>query len=87
VSNTDLTALSRYLDDPTFTNDLRLKYMPRWTHSAWDPARARQMYGRSSAQDLAFAKKEFQKDLERVSAMQKAGVGILAPMQFYGQLQ
>jgi tetratricopeptide (TPR) repeat protein len=67
-----------YLDDPTFTNDPRLKYMPRWTRIAWDPARARQMYGRSSDEDLAFAKKEFQKDLELVGAMQKAGVGILA---------
>jgi tetratricopeptide (TPR) repeat protein len=67
-----------YLDDPTFIDDPRLKYMPRWTHDAWDPARARKMYGRSSAEDLAFAKKEFQKDLELVGAMQKAGVGILA---------
>jgi imidazolonepropionase-like amidohydrolase len=67
-----------YLDDPAFTNDSRLKYMPRWTHDAWDPARARKMYGRSSAEDLAFAKKEFRKDLELVGAMQKAGVGILA---------
>jgi len=52
--------------------------MPRWTHATWNPDHARGIYGRSKPEDLAFAKKEFEKDLQLVGAMQKAGVGLLA---------
>ena len=41
--------------------------------TGWNPPGIAQDYG-----DPAFAAKEFQKDLEVVGAMQKAGVGILA---------
>jgi imidazolonepropionase-like amidohydrolase len=67
-----------YVDDPAFTNDPRVKYMPPWARKSWTPAAAPFLYGPRTPEDLAFAKKEFQKDLELVGAMQKAGVGILA---------
>src|SRR5215469_6522581 len=67
-----------YTDDPAFLNDPRLKYMPRWAERSWTPASAPYQYGPRSPEDFAFAKKEFQKDLELVAAMQRAGVGILA---------
>ena len=67
-----------YVDDPAFANDPRVKYMPRWAQKQWAPATAPYLYGPRSPEDFAFAKKEFQKDLELVAAMQKAGVGILA---------
>jgi imidazolonepropionase-like amidohydrolase len=67
-----------YIDDPSFTSDPRVKYMPRWARQEWTVKNASDLYGPRSAADLAFSKKEFQKQLELVGAMQKAGVGILA---------
>jgi len=63
-----------YGDDPAFLNDSRLKYMPRQVKAFWDPT----LGGQHTAEDFAYMKKEFQKDLEVVGAMQKSGVGILA---------
>jgi imidazolonepropionase-like amidohydrolase len=67
-----------HLDDSAVTNDPRLKYMPRWTREAWDPARARERYRTRLTEDVSLAKKEFERDLEVVGAMQKAGIGLLA---------
>jgi imidazolonepropionase-like amidohydrolase len=67
-----------YVDDPSFTDDPRVRYMPSWARKQWAPANARNLYGSRTPEDFAFAKKEFQKDLELVRAMQRAGVGILA---------
>ena len=67
-----------YVDDASFINDPRLKYMPPWARSSWSPAAAIHSFGPRSAEDFAFSKKEFQRDLELVAAMQQAGVGILA---------
>lgn len=67
-----------YIDDPSFTNDIRVKYMPRWARQEWTLSNASNPYGSRSSGDMAFAKKEFQKQLELVGAMQRAGVGILA---------
>lgn len=67
-----------YIDDASFTSDPRIKYMPRWARQEWTPQNASNLYGQRSAADMAFAKKEFQKQLELVGAMQTAGVGILA---------
>lgn len=67
-----------YVDDPAFTNDARVKYMPPWARKTWAPDAALYSYGPRTPEDFAFAKKEFQKSLELVAAMQKAGVGILA---------
>jgi imidazolonepropionase-like amidohydrolase len=67
-----------YIDDPSFTNDPRIRYMPRWARQQWTPQNASDLYGPRSPADMAFAKKEFQKQLELVGTMQKAGVAILA---------
>jgi imidazolonepropionase-like amidohydrolase len=67
-----------YVDDSSFTNDPRIKYMPPWARKDWTPDKAPYLYGPRTPEDFAFAKKEFQRDLELVGAMQKAGVGILA---------
>ncbi len=67
-----------YVDDAAFVNDPRVKYMPGWARSSWSPAAAIHSFGPRTPEDFAFAKKEFQKDLELVAAMQQAGVGILA---------
>jgi tetratricopeptide (TPR) repeat protein len=76
-----------YGDDPALQSDPRVKYMPPRVVAGWHPD---ELDGKRSPQDFAFAKKEFQRDLEVVGAMQKAGVGILAgtdtqnPYTFYG---
>ena len=76
-----------YGDDPAFLADPRMKYMPPAIKSYWDPSR---VDGKRTPEDFAYMKREFQKDLEVVGAMQRAGVGILAgtdtqnPYSFYG---
>lgn len=67
-----------YVDDVSFTQDPRLKYIPAGLRRSWRPENARDDFGPATAEDFAFKKREFQKDLEVVGAMQKAGVGILA---------
>lgn len=62
-------------DDPAFLNDPRLKYMPQTIRAFWEPTA---IDGKRTPADFAYMKKEFQKDLEVVGAMQKSGVGILA---------
>lgn len=76
-----------YGNDPAFLSDPRLKYMPPRLKRSWDPAK---LEGERTAQDFAYARMEFEKDLQVVGAMGKAGVGILAgtdsqnPYTFYG---
>jgi tetratricopeptide (TPR) repeat protein len=67
-----------YIDDPSFTHDARVKYMPPSLRKEWTSPGVAFLYGPRSADDFAFAKKEFAKELELVAAMQTAGVGILA---------
>ena len=64
-----------YGDDPAFLKDVRLKYLPFSVKGDWTPAA---IDGKRTPEDFAYSKREFQKDLEVVGAMQKAGVGILA---------
>jgi imidazolonepropionase-like amidohydrolase len=64
-----------YGDDPAFLNDVRLKYLPARIRGGWDPTT---VDGKHTPEDFAYGKREFQKDLEVVGAMQKAGVEILA---------
>lgn len=64
-----------YGDDPAVRNDPRMKYLPRRMRASWDPSK---VDGEHTPEDFAFGKREFQKDLEAVGAMQRAGVGILA---------
>jgi imidazolonepropionase-like amidohydrolase len=67
----------RYIDEPSITNDTRIKYMPRGIRSHWDPAGDDRFKGRTPA-DAALGKRIYQKELEIAGAMQRAGVGILA---------
>jgi hypothetical protein len=66
-----------YSDAPSFTNDPRLKYIPRDIASSWDP-KADIYLKVKTADDWALSKKVFRKELEIVGAMQHAGVQILA---------
>ncbi|HEV2297513.1 MAG TPA: amidohydrolase family protein [Candidatus Acidoferrales bacterium] len=66
-----------FLDDPSFTNDSRLKYMPRNIRASWDPRTDFRLKTRT-AEGWALSKKVFSKDAEIVGAMQRAGVNILA---------
>ena len=66
-----------FLDDPSFTNDPRLKYMPHDIRASWDPKTDFRLKTRT-AEDWARSKKVFSKDAEIVGAMQRAGVRILA---------
>ena len=66
-----------YSDTPSFTNDPRLKYIPRDIASSWDP-KADTFLKAMTADDWALSKKVFSKELEIVGAMQRAGVQILA---------
>ncbi len=75
VPTLTLLHMFAYGDDPSFLNDARLKYVPVRTRAAWDPS---SVDGKRTAEDFAHMKKEFQKDLEVVGAMEKSGVGILA---------
>jgi imidazolonepropionase-like amidohydrolase len=66
-----------YLDDPKHTNDVRLKYMPQSVRSSWDPKsdfRLKTM----TKEDFAQQRRMFDRNLELVAAMHRAGVAILA---------
>src|SRR5262245_42540586 len=67
----------RDLDDPSITNDVRVKYMPRELRSSWDPARDKRFQTRTT-EEIEVGKRTFPKELEIVGDMQRAGVGILA---------
>jgi len=75
VPTLTLLRMFAYGDDPAFLKDDRLKYVPVRMRRSWDPAT---VDGKHTPGDFAYMKKEFQKDLEVVGAMQRAGVGILA---------
>jgi hypothetical protein len=66
-----------FLEDPSFTNDSRLKYMPRQIRSSWDP-KADFRFTTRTAEDWALEKRVFRKEVEVVVAMERAGVDILA---------
>lgn len=66
-----------YSDTPSFTNDPRLRYIPRDIASSWEP-KSDIFLKAMTADDWAQSKKVFSKELEIVGAMQRAGVQILA---------
>lgn len=66
-----------YSDDPSFTNDPRLKYIPRDIVSSWNP-KADPFLKDKTAEDWAISRKVFSKELELVGDMEGAGVEILA---------
>ena len=65
-----------YSDQASFRDDPRLKYMPRSVRALWGGG-APNFQGRTE-EDYAFSKRQFQKDLELVVAMSRAGVDIIA---------
>ena len=73
---TVLQAESR-LDDPQFTSDGRLKYVPLRLRRSWDP-RNDFRFKTMTAADFAVARQLFQHDLELVGRLYRAGVGIIA---------
>jgi len=64
---------SAYLGDQSFRNDQRLRYVPRPMKERW----ALRIENRNEG-DYVNAKKAFQKEVEIVGAMQRAGVPLLA---------
>jgi len=64
-------------DQASFTNDPRLKYIPPSVRSSWNPASNGSIKSKSP-EDYAYSKLEFQKDLELVAAMNRAGVDVIA---------
>jgi cytosine/adenosine deaminase-related metal-dependent hydrolase/predicted negative regulator of RcsB-dependent stress response len=66
-----------YLNDPTFTNDPRLKYMPPSIRDYWNPKSDFRLSDRTD-QDYENSRRSYQKSLQIVDAMNQAGVRILA---------
>jgi hypothetical protein len=62
-----------YAGDRSFRNDGRIKYMPRQMRQRWNMRSANR-----NDSDYANAKKVFQKEVEVVGVMQRAGVSLLA---------
>lgn len=65
------------LDDPAFTADPRLKYMPVSIRNSWMPTNDVRFASKGPA-DYAMGKRLFGKNLEVVGAMRRAGVKFLA---------
>jgi tetratricopeptide (TPR) repeat protein len=62
--------------DPSIVADVRLKYMPPEVRYYWSPFNNR--FTNRTPEAAASGKSSFQKNLEMVVAMQRAGVGVLA---------
>ena len=67
----------RYLDDKNFSNDARLKYMPKAERESWE-LKNNPSVSSNTAEDWAIEKKVYQKELEIVGAMRRAVVKFLA---------
>jgi tetratricopeptide (TPR) repeat protein len=67
----------RYLDDKNFTNDARLKYMPKAKRESWE-LKNNPSLSSDTAKDWAVEKKVYRKELALVGAMHRAGVKLLA---------
>src|SRR5262249_968223 len=65
------------LDDPVFTSDARLKYMPRQIREAWKPARDARTATKLKA-DYDLDRRLLRKYMAIIPAMKKAGVEFLA---------
>jgi hypothetical protein len=68
-----------YFDDPAFINDTRLRYIPPFIRQAlgWNPKDAFGFKIRT-AEDVSQGKRLFQKQLELVGLMHRAGVRLMA---------
>ena len=66
-----------WLNDDSFTNDPRLKYVPPFVRDSWDPKNDFRFKSVKPA-DFVRMKKSFRENQELLGAMKRAGVGILA---------
>jgi imidazolonepropionase-like amidohydrolase len=66
-----------YIDDPVFTNDERVKYLPLSMRSDWKP-QDNPIFRERTATDIANGKRLFNKQLQLVGEMNRAGVPIMA---------
>src|SRR5262249_27449919 len=73
---TVLRALGR-MDDKEFTNDARLRYLPPAVRDDWNPKYDFRLKAMTK-EDFARQRRIFKRDLERVGAMPRAGVELLA---------
>jgi hypothetical protein len=67
----------RFIDEPALADDARMKYMPPMFKALWNPTNDFRFKDRT-VDDVVLGKKMFQKEMEVVGAMKRAGVGILA---------
>src|SRR5215470_12175038 len=68
---------SAWLDDPTFRHDPRLKYMPAHIKARWDPS-SDFRFKAKTAEDFTLARLVYQKQVELVGMMRRAGLEFLA---------
>jgi len=66
-----------FLNDPSFRDDKRLKYMPSKFRAMWDPNADFRVQGRTS-EDYDLSRAGFRKSVELVGLMRRAGVEFLA---------
>jgi len=66
-----------FIDQPDFWNDPRLKYMPKYFRSIWQPEN-NPLWASRTAEDYAVSKRIFQRQMKTLEEMRRAGVRILA---------
>jgi imidazolonepropionase-like amidohydrolase len=66
-----------WLDDPMFRHDPRLKYLPAAVTARWDPT-ADSRFQTHAPEDFALARLVYQKQVDLVGMMHRAGVEVLA---------
>ena len=66
-----------FLDDATFRNDPRLKYVPSAVKGSWNPANDFR-FRQKTAEDFELARAVYRKQVDVVGMMARANVGILA---------
>src|SRR5215469_8476788 len=66
--------MNAFINDPQFTSDDRLKYIPKSARAEWAPTR----YKDATPEDWAAIRAKFREDLKFVGRMHRAGVGIIA---------
>jgi imidazolonepropionase-like amidohydrolase len=68
---------SSHLDDPGFRRDPRIRYLPAEVTAFWDPKTDARFQKRTTA-EYALARQVYEKQMELVGMMHRAGVEILA---------
>jgi hypothetical protein len=66
-----------FMNDPSFRNDPRLKYMPADLRRSWDPANDFRFRSRT-AEDFVLARSVYKKQIEIAGLMHRAGVEFIA---------